>query len=303
MQLPASQLAAPTAPSATLRAGWRDYLALTRPRVLALLAVITLTTMFVAAESLPPLVPAAGTLLGGMLLAAGANALNQFYDRDLDELMIRTRRRPLPAGRMAPQQAWRFGWALAALGLLILTVATHWLALALAALGFGLYVLVYSRWAKRRSPHAIIVAAVAGAMAVLAAWAAVTGGLHSTAILLAAIMCYWLPGRAWSLALQCYRDYARAHVPILPVLQGSRPTRAQILAYAGQMVVASLILIGSEALGPTYGIVALLLGVLTLLQSVRLFRVGTPALAAEYHRFMAIYLVVLCLGMTADRLG
>ena len=213
-----------------------DYVRLTKPRVISLLLLTTAGAMFVAAGGFPNGWLLLWTLVGGYLAAGGANAINQYVDRDIDERMSRTTERPVVAGRVTPGRALVFGIALGIASALVLGFAANWLAAALALVGLALYVGVYTLWLKRTSVHNIVIGGSAGAVPPLVGWAAVTGDLSLSAWILFAIIFYWTPPHFWALALMLKRDYAAAGVPMLPVVRGEAETKRQILLWTLVMI-------------------------------------------------------------------
>src|SRR6202035_6033798 len=197
-----------------------DYVELTKPKVQSLLLLTTIATMYVAGDPSPLLV--FYTCLGGYLSAGGAGAVNHWFDRDIDAQMARTANRPVPSGRVAPYAALTFGCVLAALSLIELSIAVNPLAAALSFSGFLGYVLVYTVWLKRRTPQNIVIGGAAGAVPPLVGWAAVRGSVGGTAVMLFFIVFFWTPPHFWALSLLAQRDYARAGIPMLPVVRGER---------------------------------------------------------------------------------
>jgi protoheme IX farnesyltransferase len=238
----------------------RDLVALTKPRVISLLLVTAVVPMVVALDGWPPLALVLWTLLGGYLMAGGANAINMWFDRDLDGVMGRTRLRPLPAGRLAPPVALLYGALLGAIAFAVLALGANLLAACLALAGLVVYVLVYTVGLKRRSPQNIVLGGAAGAFPPLVGWAAAAGSVDVTAAILFAIVFYWTPPHFWALALVKRRDYASARVPMLPVVQGGAETRRQILLHSAILVPLTLLPAATGALGWVYAVAALLLG-------------------------------------------
>jgi heme o synthase len=294
-------VATPLAPRAAW-ARWRDYLSLTKPRVISLLLLTTLAAMLLAAPGLPALGTILFTLLGGYLAAGGAGALNCCLDSDIDAAMARTRRRPLPAQRLARSQALVFGLVLSLASFLVFWLGTNLLAAVLAASGILFYVLVYTWWLKRRTPQNIVIGGAAGAIPPLVGWAAASASLSPHALLLFAIIFVWTPPHFWALALVRQEDYARAGVPMLPVVAGAGVARRQILAYSCVLVALSLAptLLGYQ--GFLSGLAAALLGVWLLYHAVRLLRQPQPAVAWRLYRFSLLYLALLFASMAADKL-
>ncbi|MFN2432137.1 MAG: heme o synthase [Gemmatimonadota bacterium] len=283
--------------------GVRDLVALTKPRVVSLLLVATLVPMLVAGSEWPPLGVVIWTLAGGYLMAGGANAINMWLDRDIDGLMGRTRRRPLPSGRLHPTLGLLYGIGLSVGAFAMLWAGANLLAAGLAAAGFAVYLLVYTLGLKRRSPQNIVIGGAAGAFPPLVGWAAATGGLDLTALLLFSIIYYWTPPHFWALALVKRRDYAAAGVPMLPVVAGERETRRQMLLYAAFLLPLSLLPSATGAFGWLYAAAATLLGA-RLLQLIRRLAPDGPSPSAAWalYRFSLLYLALLFAAMLADRL-
>ncbi len=285
-----------------LRAVLLDYLLLMKPRILLLILAGGLAAMWLAERGLPPLGLTAFTMLGLLLSGGGANAVNMWYDRDIDAVMARTRRRPLPAGRLQPGQALVFGILAAVAGVLVLAVAVNLLAAALALAGFLYYVLVYTMWLKRTTAQNIVIGGACGALAPLVGWAAVTGTVGAAALVLFLVVFLWTPPHFWALALYRNEDYRRAGVPMLPVVRGESHTKWQILAYALLVVPASLLLYLTGIVGPAYLWVALVLGVWFVSGCVALLRERLPSQvwARRVFRWSIVYLAALFAAMVAD---
>jgi protoheme IX farnesyltransferase len=281
----------------------RDLVALTKPRVISLLLVTTVVPMLITPEGLPSGWLVLWTLIGGYLMAGGANAINMWMDRDIDGTMGRTRRRPIPAGRVAARTGLAFGLLLAVLACAVLSLGANPLAAALALGGLLVYVFVYTLTLKRASPQNIVIGGAAGAFPPLVGWAAATGRVDLTAVLLFAIVFYWTPPHFWALALLKRKDYAAAGVPMLPVVAGERATMVQILLYAGILVPLTLLPAATGALGWLYAAAALGLGVHFLRLCVDLLRAPeTPHAAWRLYKFSLLYLALLFAAMAADRL-
>lgn len=237
-----------------------DYVSLAKPRIIVLLLITALGGMMIAERGWPSTGLVLMTLLGGALAAAGASAINCWIDRDIDREMFRTRGRPLPDGRIAPAHALTFGVVLGVLAFLLLAFEVNVLAASLAAAGLLIYVFVYTLWLKRSTPQNIVIGGAAGAMPPLVGWAAVTHGLDLTAIYLFAIIVFWTPPHFWALALRARADYARARIPMLPVVAGDSAARWQILGYTLILVAVSLMFFVTRAVGWIYLAGALALG-------------------------------------------
>jgi protoheme IX farnesyltransferase len=200
----------------------RDLVMLTKPRIISLLLVTTIAPMYVAGE--PDLWLVLAVFVGGYLMAGGANAVNMYLDRDIDDRMTRTRLRPIPSGRLAATSVVAFGVALATAATWILATAANLLTAALALAGFYFYVFIYTRWLKRTTPQNIVIGGAAGAFPPLVGWAAVTGRVDLTAISLFLIVFFWTPPHFWALALLKQKDYGKAGVPMAPLIWGERDT-------------------------------------------------------------------------------
>jgi protoheme IX farnesyltransferase len=280
----------------------RVYLELTKPRIVLLLLITTVPSMILAAGAFPSLGLVAATLLGGAAAAGGANAVNQFLDRDIDGIMRRTRHRPLPARRIEPWRALAFGLSLIVSGSVWLAVNTNLAAASLAAGAAGFYVLVYTLWLKRRSPNNIVIGGAAGAAPALVGWAAVTGHLSLAAAVLFGIVLLWTPPHFWALALRFERDYAAAGVPMLPVVAGRDATAKQIVLYSILLVALSLSLVPVGGLGPVYLVSALGLGAMFVARAVQVRLRPATNSAIRLFRFSIVYLTLLFLSVAADAL-
>lgn len=280
----------------------RDYLQLTKPRISILLIFTTVTAMVIAANGLPPLITLCATIFGGVLASGGASVLNQYYDREMDAIMSRTKSRPIPSGRIKPLNALIFGFALLAWSALTLFVLVNPLTALLAMIGAAYYVLVYTMLLKRNTVLNILIGGGAGAMPVLVGWAAVTGTVSVEAFLLFAIIFYWTPPHSWALALLVDADYERANVPMMPVARGEDVTKIQILLYAIQLVILTLLPLPFRMLGVFYFICAALLGAGLLYRSLHLIKVGTKIAARQTYKYTTIYLALLFLAMIGDAL-
>ena len=295
--------AAASAPARPLRETARAYLALTKPRIIWLLLVTTVPAMVLAAEGWPPPGLVAATLAGGALAAAGANAINQVADRDIDELMRRTRRRPLPAGRVEPARALWFGLALGAAAAAWLTLTVNLLAAALALGALGFYVLVYSCYLKRATAQNIVLGGAAGAAPPLIGWAAVTGGIGVEAVFLFLIVFYWTPPHFWALALVYADDYERAGVPMLPVVRGEGETKRQIVLYALMLAALTLAFTAVAGLSLIYFAAAAAGGAAFVWLAVRLARAPGIEGAMPLFHYSIAYLVLLFGAVAADELA
>ncbi|MGH2453645.1 MAG: heme o synthase [bacterium] len=283
------------------REALRDYLALTKPRIILLLLATTATTMVVAAGGGVPPALLVYTMLGGALAAGAANAINMYWDRDVDSVMARTRRRPVPAGRIPPPRALGFGLALGALSVAVLGPLVNWLSAALAVAGILFYVFIYTIWLKRVTPQNIVIGGAAGAVPPLVGWAAVTGEVAVPALLLFAIVFLWTPPHFWALALYRRADYEAAGIPMLPVVAGEAETRRQIVRYSLALVAVSLLLVPLGGAGTLYLIAAVVLGAVFLHLA---FAVGREASrgAVRLFGYSIMYLALLFSALAVDRL-
>ena len=280
---------------------WRDYVTLTKPRIMSLLLLTGACGMFVGAGGVPPLGDLAVLLLGLGLACGGASALNHYLDRDIDQLMgKRTRSRPVASGRVAPAAALEFGLALSALSFVLLGSLANVLTAALALVGNLFYVLVYTRWLKRSTPQNIVIGGAAGAVPPLVGWAAATGELTFPALALFAIVFFWTPPHFWALALLIKRDYAAAGVPMLPVVRGERETARQIVFYTLVLIAVTLVPAAFGMLGALYLGAAVLLGGAFLWLAWRLRRELVPARAAALFHYSLAYLALLFVAMALD---
>jgi heme o synthase len=288
---------------AVASATWRDYVTLTKPRIMSLLLLTAAGGLVLGAEGLPS-IGLAGATLGGLALACGgASALNHFLDRDIDRLMgRRTRLRPVAAGRIPPARALEFGLALSALSFAVLASFVNVLAALLALFGNLFYVLVYTRWLKRSTPQNIVIGGAAGAVPPVVGWAAATGDLTLPALLLFLIVFFWTPPHFWALALLIRRDYEAARVPMLPVVRGERETARAIVGYTALLVAVSLLPVVARTVGPLYLAAALLLGGLFLWLAVALLRQTTPARSRRLFSYSLAYLALLFIALAVDPL-
>jgi len=284
-------------------ASWRDYLTLTKPRVMSLLLVTGFSGLVAGAKGLPSPGVAVAAMAGLALACAGASALNHVLDRDIDRLMgKRTRLRPVAAGRVAPAHALEFGLALSALSFTVLAGAVNVLTAALALVGNLFYVLVYTRWLKRTTPQNIVIGGAAGAVPPLVGWAAATGILALPAVFLFLIVFLWTPPHFWALALIIKRDYAAAGVPMLPVVRGEGETTRQILLYSAVLVAFSAVPFLAGSFGPVYLGAALALGAWLLWLAARLRLRPTPQRAAALFHYSLLYLALLFAAAALDPL-
>jgi protoheme IX farnesyltransferase len=282
------------------RASWRDYLTLTKPRIMVLLLITGAGGLMVGAGGLPSAGLALATLGGLALACGGASALNHVLDRDIDTFMKRTATRPVAAGRIPPERALEFGLALSALSYVVLTSFVNVLAAVLALVGNLFYVIVYTRWLKRSTPQNIVIGGAAGAVPPLVGYAAATGDLTLTALALFAIVFLWTPPHFWALALLIKRDYAAAGVPMLPVVRGERETARSIVLYSFVLVGVTLLPVLGRTLGPLYLVSAAVLGVVFIALALALQRQTTPARARRLFSYSLAYLALLFVAMALD---
>ncbi len=280
----------------------RDLLALTKPRVISLLLVTAVAPMYITGLGAPPLSLVGWVLLGGFLMAGGANAINMWFDQDIDHFMSRTRLRPVPAGRVAPLAALAFGIGLGTLAFAILWRFANPLSAWLALGGLAFYVLIYTVWLKRSTPQNIVIGGAAGAFPPLVGYAAVAGHLDLTALYLFAIIFYWTPPHFWALALLKKGEYAKAGVPMLPVVRGERYTKVQMLIYTLILIPLTLLPAFFGAFGLLYGVAALALGGRFLWYNFQLLREdGVTPTAWKMYKYSLVYLALLFVAMSVDR--
>jgi protoheme IX farnesyltransferase len=278
----------------------RDLVMLTKPRIISLLLVTTVAPMFVAGN--PGWLLVVVVLIGGYLMAGGANAVNMYLDRDIDTQMSRTRLRPIPSGRMRPRAVLAFGVALATAATFLLARFANVLAALLALGGFYFYVFVYTRWLKRTTPQNIVIGGAAGAFPPLVGWAAMTGTIDLTAVYLFLIIFYWTPPHFWALALLKQRDYGRAGVPMAPLVWGERETMRQMMWYNVILIALTLLPVTFGAFGVIYLISALVLGGILLAGVIRVaFTAEWTKPAWQVYKFSLLYLALLFLAMVIDR--
>jgi len=273
----------------------RDYLTLTKPKVQSLLLFTTITTMYVAGG------PSVGlvflTCLGGALSAGGAGAINHAVDRDIDRTMARTADRPVASGRVSARAATIFGIALGAASFLLLALTVNPLAAALSLSGLFGYVCVYTLWLKRATPQNIVIGGAAGAVPPLVAWAAVTGHLSGMAFYMFAIVFFWTPPHFWALSLLMKDEYAKAGIPMLPVVRGEEETRRQILLYTVLLYAVTQLPFCAGGLGVAYLVPSMLLGAGFIYFSTRLYRSRERGWALKTYLFSLAYLALLFLAM------
>ncbi len=280
----------------------RAYFSLTKPRVILLLEVPTLAAMLVASPDWPSPVLVLATLLGGALAAGGAAAINAYLDRDIDAVMgARTHRRPIPAGIISPGEALAFGLCLAVGSFFVLAIFANLLAAFLAQAALLVYVFVYTYWLKRSTPNNIVIGGAAGAIPPLVGWAAVTGEVGPLAWLLFAVIFFWTPPHFWALSLVIRQHYARARVPMLPVVRGEAETCRQIVYYTVQLICVTLLLFALRLSGIFYLVVAVLLGAIFLYLAARLWQEASARAARRLFRYSMLYLWLLCAALVLDK--
>ena len=274
------------------------YVGLIKPRIIELLLITTVPAMVLAAAGCPGWGIVGATLVGGVLSAGGANAVNNFVDRDIDVHMERTKRRPLPAHAVGPPEALALGVVLGVAGFFWLWATTTLLAGILASAAFVFYVFVYTLLLKRTTPQNIVIGGAAGAVPALVGWAAVTGTVGLPAWILFAIVFFWTPPHFWALALRFREDYARAGVPMLPVVAGERETTLQIALYAAVVAAVSLLLQPAASLGAVYLVSAIVLGIGFIVMALTLIRDRSRAMLV--FRYSNIYLALLFAAAMLD---
>jgi protoheme IX farnesyltransferase len=284
----------------SLRQTTASYFQLTKPRVIELLLVTTVPAMILARRGMPSVWLVLATLLGGAMAAGSANAINCYLDRDIDEVMRRTRRRPLPAHEIEPERALSFGYALGAVSFFFLSITVNVLAATLALSAIAFYIFVYTMWLKRSSTQNIVIGGAAGAVPVLVGWAAVTGTVGLPAWIMFAIVFVWTPPHFWALAMRYRGDYAAAGVPMLPVVRGADETRRRILRYSLALFATSMLLIPLGRLGPVYGATAVVLGGWFVWRALQLWRSPSPAEPLRLFRYSIVYLAALFAAVALD---
>jgi protoheme IX farnesyltransferase len=285
----------------TPAASLRDYVTLTKPRIMSLLLITGFCGMIAGARGWPGTTTALVAMLGLALACGGASALNHVLDRDIDPLMgERTKRRPVASGRISPSRALEFGLALSALSFVVLASAVNVLTAVLALVGNLFYVLVYTRWLKRSTPHNIVIGGAAGAVPPLVGWSAATGNVTLAALVLFAIVFAWTPPHFWALALLIKDNYRNAGVPMLPVVRGDRETARQIVVYSVGLVAVTLVPVALGSSGLLYLASALALGAVFVWLAERLRRDLSPARAALLFHYSLLYLALLFAAFAVD---
>jgi protoheme IX farnesyltransferase len=282
----------------------RAYVSLTKPRIVELLLVTTVPAMMLAAGGMPSLWLVAVVLVGGSLAAGAANALNCYIDRDIDQLMRRTKRRPLPTHTVAPHNALVFGLVLAAVSVTLMAVFTNWLAVGLTAAAIAYYDLVYTMWLKRTTPQNTFWGGACGSAPVLIGWAAVTGSLSPVAWGLFAVVFFWQMPHFYALAIKYRADYARASIPMLPVVASVRRVNVEIILFSW-LTVASSLAVWALGMSPIYGIAAVVVGAIFLVEAHRLCRRasrGEPVKPMRLFHWSTTYLTILFVAVALDAL-
>ncbi|HYW55079.1 MAG TPA: heme o synthase [Dongiaceae bacterium] len=285
-----------------LRLTVNDYYELSKPRIIFLLLVTTLAAMMMAARGVPPLLLTFWTLLGGALSAASAGALNCVWDRDIDRLMTRTQRRPIPRGAISARNALVFAVLAQTAGFALLYALVNPLAAWLSLAGNAYYVVIYTMWLKRVTPLNIVIGGAAGAVPPLVGWAAVTGHVGSPAFALFALIFLWTPPHFWALSLMTNVDYDKAGIPMLPNVKGIPRTKREIMVYSLVLVGVSLAFFPLHVLGPCYGGCALVLGAVFLWDAWKVGGVSTQRYARVLFKYSLLYLALMCAAMVLDRI-
>ena len=284
---------------------WRQtiasYINLMKPHVTVLLLGTTVATMAIAQQGMPNLLLILATLVGGTMAAGSANCINCYIDRDIDQLMTRTQRRSLPSGRVRPTQALIFGVVLGAGSFVVFSSFVNLLSAELALAAILFYVFIYTLWLKRSSTQNIVIGGAAGAVPVLIGWSAVTNSVSLSAIWLFAIVFYWTPPHFWALSLLIEKDYARANVPMLPVVMGERETKKQILLYSLMLLAVTLILFAMHTMGYFYLVCSTLLGGILVYMAIRLLIDSTRKWARTLFWYSNCYLALIFAVMVLDR--
>ena len=291
-----------TREQAITRLAISDYVMLTKPRIISLLLVITFVPMFLAGPQPPTLWLIVCTMVGGFLAAGGANALNQFVDRDIDHVMVRTRKRPLPGGRMSPKQVLWFGIGLSVLSFVQLWWTVNLLTALLALSGILFYVFIYTGLLKRTSTQNIVIGGAAGAVPPLVGWAAVANDIALLPIIMFLIVFYWTPPHFWALALMRQKEYRAAGVPMLPVVAGDRETHRQIVLYSVLLLLMCLLPVFLRLLGPVYLVLTVVLNGIFLWQAVDIWRRPTNANVWRLYKYSLLYLALVFVAMGIDGL-
>ena len=288
-------------PVGPIRQTISNYINLIKPHVTVLLLGVTAAAMTIAKGQFPSLGLLLATLLGGAMAAGSANCINCYIDRDIDQLMGRTQRRSIPAGRVDPTHALIFGAILGVGAFLVLYFLVNLLSALLACSAILFYVFVYTLGLKRNTAQNIVIGGAAGAVPVLVGWAAVTNSVTLSAIWLFAIIYYWTPPHFWALSLLIQKDYEKAHVPMLPVMMGERETRKQIFLYTLLLIAVTLVLFATHVMGYIYLVSSIILGGILLYMTIRLLRDKTKHWAKTIFWYSNCYLAAIFAVMVVDR--
>jgi heme o synthase len=289
---------APARPSLRSRVG--GFVALTKPRIIELLLVTTVPTMFVAQAGVPPLWLMVVTVIGGTMAAGGANAINMYVDRDIDAIMKRTRQRPLVTGVVKPREALVFAIVLETAAFAWLWGFVNLMSAVLAVAACLFYVFVYTLWLKRTSTNNIVIGGAAGAVPVLIGWTAVRGRLDWAPVILFVVIFVWTPPHFWALAIRYREDYAAANVPMLPSVADLRTTSIRILRYTLLLWALTLLFDPVAGMGPIYLVAALVLGALFTALAVQLVRTGDSGMAMRLFSYSITYVTLLFVAMAVD---
>ena len=292
--------ATPAPPAPVHRSLLQDLIMLTKPRIISLLLVTTIAPMFVAGS--PDFVLVLLVFVGGYLMAGGANAVNMYMDRDIDDRMARTRLRPIPSGRMSGTSVLAFGVALATAATFLFAYFVNVASAALALAGFYFYIFVYTRWLKRTTPQNIVIGGAAGAFPPLVGWAAVTGRIDLVAVYLFLIIFYWTPPHFWALALLKQRDYSKAGVPMAPLVWGERETMSQMFWYTLILIGLTIMPFTFGAFGIIYLVSSIVLGGILLVGIIRM-RMASDWTAPAWwvYKYSLLYLALLFVAMAIDK--
>jgi protoheme IX farnesyltransferase len=282
------------------RAQVADFIALLKPRVMSLVVFSGFAGLYLAPGGIHPLLAAVAVLCIGVG-AGAAGAINMWYDRDIDAMMERTRLRPIPSGRMAPEEALAFGVTLSIFAVMLMGLAVNWMAAALLAAASAFYVFIYTIWLKRRTPQNIVIGGAAGAFPPMIGWAAVTGSVSLESIALFAIIFFWTPPHFWALALYRQGDYAKAGVPMLPVVAGKATTKKQMLIYTVLLFPLTLLPALLGITGMLYAAVAGVLSGCFVLLALKVLRSDSNKPARDMFGFSILYLFALFGLMIVDR--
>jgi protoheme IX farnesyltransferase len=278
------------------------YVRLTKPRVIELLLVTAVPPMVLAQRGMPRLGLIAAVVIGGALAAGGANTINCWVERDRDQLMKRTNKRPLPQGEIIPARALAFGIVLNVLAFALLASVANFLAATLTLSATLFYVFVYTLWLKPRTVQNIVIGGAAGAVPALVGWAAVRNGLGAPAWVLFAIVFFWTPAHFWALAMKYRDDYAAAGVPMLPVVHGVELTTRRIAAYATVTVALTFAMTLTGDVGRVYAVAVLVLGAIFVTRAFALVREPTPARAIQFFGWSNVYLLLVFVAVAVDAL-